>query len=140
MTVSSVPGGRLAVVEHPIQPKALAAPIHTYAGEDEISFILEGAVGVQVGGRVLEATPGSLVFKPRGVPHAFWNASDAPARLLEMISPAGFERYFEEATALFAVGDPSHPARLSGLFGKHRLELDLGSVPRLVQTYGLTSH
>ena len=132
-------GGRLAVVEHPIRPKAIAAPVHTHAGEDEISFILEGKVGVQIAERVVEATPGTLVFKPRGIPHAFWNPGDAPARLLEMISPAGFERYFEEAAALFATGGPPDPARLSGLLAKYRLDLDLDSVPRLVQTYGLTN-
>ena len=49
------------------------------------------------GDEVLEATPGELVFKPRGVPHAFWNATDEPARFLEIIAPAGFERYTAEA-------------------------------------------
>ena len=107
-------GGRFALVEHPIRPKALAAPLHTHADEDEISYVLEGEVGVQIGDRVLQATPGTLVFKPRGVPHAFWNAGETPARLLEMISPAGFERYFEAAAALVASGPPD-PERVAEL-------------------------
>ena len=93
-------GGRFALVEHPIRPKALAAPLHTHADEDEISYVLEGEVGMQIGDRELRAGPGTLVFKPRGVPHAFWNPGEAPARMLELISPAGFERYFEEAADL----------------------------------------
>ncbi len=93
-------GGRFSLVEHPILPRALAAPLHTHADEDEYSFVLEGQVGVQVGDQVLTAGPGALVIKPRGVPHAFWNAGDVPARLLELISPAGFEHYFAELAPL----------------------------------------
>ena len=44
---------------------------------------------------------GDLVFEPRGVPHAFWNASEKPARALEIISPAGFVGYFAELALLF---------------------------------------
>ena len=68
--------------------------MHTHRNEDEYSYVLEGRLGVQLGDEVLEAGPGELVFKPRGVPHAFWNAGDEPLRLLELISPAGFENYF----------------------------------------------
>jgi quercetin dioxygenase-like cupin family protein len=129
-------GGRFALVEHPIRPRALAAPLHTHANEDEISYILEGEVGVQIGERVLRAGPGTLVFKPRGVPHAFWNQGDAPARLLELISPAGFERYFEEAAALYASG--SRDTELAAeLRRRYRLDMDLGSIPRLLQAHGL---
>ena len=94
-------GGTFALVEHPIEPRALAAPIHTHRNEDEYTYVLEGEIGVQVGDEVRIARPGDLVFKPRGVPHAFWNAGDTPARALEIISPAGFEQYFAETAALF---------------------------------------
>jgi mannose-6-phosphate isomerase-like protein (cupin superfamily) len=129
-------GGRFALVEHPIKPRALAAPLHTHAEEDEISYVLEGEVGVQIGERVLVATPGTLMFKPRGVPHAFWNPGAVPARLLELISPAGFERYFEEVAALYASGsrDSEHAAALRR---RYRLAMDLGSIPRLQQAHGL---
>jgi quercetin dioxygenase-like cupin family protein len=64
-------GGTFALVEHPIGPRVLAAPLHTHEREDEYTYVLEGEVGVQVGDEVLIARPGDLVFKPRGVPHAF---------------------------------------------------------------------
>src|ERR687889_144838 len=83
-----------ALVEHPIGPRALAGPMHTHRYEEEYPYVLEGEVGVQVGEEVLVACSGDLVFKPRGVAHAFWNPADEPARALEIISPAGFERYF----------------------------------------------
>jgi quercetin dioxygenase-like cupin family protein len=131
-------GGRFALVEHPIRPKALAAPVHTHADEDEISYVLEGEVAMEIGERVLRASPGTLVFKPRGVPHAFWNAGDTPARLLELISPAGFERYFEEAAELYAGGGPD-PQRAAELRQRYHLEMDFSSIPRLLQAHGLAA-
>ena len=128
--------GRFALVEHPIRPLSLAAPLHTHTDEDEMSYVLEGEVGVQIGERVLRAGPGTLVFKPRGVPHAFWNAGDAPARLLELISPAGFERYFEEVAGLYASG-PRDAERALELRQRYHLEMDLASIPRLIRNHGL---
>src|SRR5690348_15338806 len=46
-------GGRLSIVEHPIKPKALASPMHTHSHEDEISFVIEGQVGIQIGDRIV---------------------------------------------------------------------------------------
>ena len=131
-------GGRFALVEHPLQPRALGAPLHTHQNEDEISYVVEGEVGVQVGDRTQVAGPGALTFKPRGVPHAFWNAGDASARVLEVISPAGFERYFEEAAALFASDGPPDPQRAAAIFARYGLSLDLDSIPALMRAHGLT--
>ena len=103
-------GGAFSLVEHPLPPRALGSPIHTHRNEDEYSYVLEGRVGVQLGDDVLEAGPGELVFKPRGVAHAFWNAGDEPARLLELISPAGFEHYFRELAPLLAATERDQAA------------------------------
>src|SRR5919112_4621858 len=75
--------GNFALVEYLIGARALAAPMHTHEREEEYTYVLEGEVGVQIGEEVLVAEPGDLVFKPRGVPHAFWNAADEPSRALE---------------------------------------------------------
>jgi mannose-6-phosphate isomerase-like protein (cupin superfamily) len=116
--------------------RRFAAPLHTHADEDEISYVLEGEVGMQIGDRELRAGPGTLVFKPRGVPHAFWNPGDAPARMLELISPAGFEHYFEEAADLYASG-PRDAELAAELRRRYRLEMDLSSIPHLLQVHGL---
>src|SRR5919202_4395209 len=108
-------GGAFSLVEHPLPPRALGAPLHTHRNEDEYSYVLEGRVGVQLGDEVLEAGPGDLVFKPRGVPHASWNAGDEPARLLEIISPAGFDRYFRETARLLAADGPPDVDALADL-------------------------
>jgi hypothetical protein len=71
------------------------------------------------------------------VPHAFWNATDRQARLLEIISPAGFERYFEEmAPLLNREGGPDVEA-LQQLQVKYSLEMDFSSIPALAERYGL---
>jgi quercetin dioxygenase-like cupin family protein len=129
-------GGRFALVEHPLPARSLGAPVHTHHDEDEFSYVVEGQIGVQIGDRVLVAGPGTLVTKPRGVPHAFWNASDAPARLLELISPAGFERYFAAIAELFASGAPD-PARAEAIRRHYDLDLDLDSMSRLLEPYGV---
>lgn len=65
-------GGAFAIGEHPLEPGILAAPPHTQSNEDEISYVLEGEIGVLIGEEVHRATAGSYVLKPRGVPHTFW--------------------------------------------------------------------
>jgi mannose-6-phosphate isomerase-like protein (cupin superfamily) len=139
MLPASSTGGRLSLVEHPLQPRALGSPMHTHRNEDEYSVVLEGVVGAQIGDRVLEAGVGSVVVKPRGVPHAFWNPSDEPCRLLEIISPAGFENYFEELAGILAQLPPDLAA-LRDLADRYGLDLDPTSIPRLVEEHGLTVH
>jgi quercetin dioxygenase-like cupin family protein len=131
--------GNFALVEHPIGPRALAAPMHTHEREDEYTYVLEGEIGVQIGEEVLVARPEDLVFKPRGVPHAFWNASDELARALEIISPAGFERYFAELAPLFPPANqaPIDEEAVGAVREKYALEMDMGSIPVLAERYGL---
>ena len=131
-------GGGFSLVEHPIAPRALAAPLHRHANEDEYSYVLEGRVGAQLGDEVVEAGPGELVFKPRNQWHAFWNAGDEPARVLEIISPAGFEKYFEEIAPLLppAREEPDFEA-LAEVRARYDLEMDTDSIGPLVEHHGL---
>lgn len=131
--------GNFALVEHPIGSRALAAPMHTHEREDEYTYVLEGEIGVQVGEEVFVAREGDLVFKPRGVPHAFWNATDRPARALEIISPAGFERYFAELAPLFPPANqgPLDEEAVDAVRAKYALEMDMSSIPALAERHGL---
>src|SRR4028119_457916 len=99
-------GERFSLVEHPMPPRALAAPLHRHNREDEYSFVLEGRMGALLGDEVLQAGRGALVHQPRGEWHTFWNAGDEPARILEIISPAGFEPFFAELAPLTEAGAP----------------------------------
>ena len=129
--------GALAVVEHELAPRTLGAPMHVHEREDEISFVLAGRLGVQIGDDVLEAGPGDTVFKPRGVPHAFWNAGDEPLRLLEHITPAGFEQYFAELAPLLDGDGPPDFAALAALQARYALTMDMESLPRLMAQHRL---
>jgi mannose-6-phosphate isomerase-like protein (cupin superfamily) len=129
--------GRFALIEHTIPPRTLAAPMHVHRNEDEFSFVLAGRMGAQIGDEVVEAGPGELVRKPRGIPHAFWNPGDEETRLLELISPAGFEQYFADlAPVLAAEGGPDFAA-LAAIQARYSLEMDFDSIGRLTAEHGL---
>src|ERR1700704_427627 len=59
-------GGGFSLVEHPLDPRSLAAPMHRHSREDEYSYILKGRVGADLGGQVVYGEPGDLICKPRG--------------------------------------------------------------------------
>ena len=129
-------GGGFSLVEHPIEPRGLAAPLHRHANEDEYSFVLEGRMGAKLGDHVVYAEPGDLVFKPRRQWHTFWNAADAPCRILEIIAPGGFEAYFDEVAELLA--SPGFtPEQIGPVAARYGLELDPSSIAGLCEQFGV---
>ncbi len=128
-------GGRFAIVEHPLAPGTLGGPSHVHHNEDEASYVLEGEIMVQIGDQLIQASSGTLIFKPKGISHTFWNQGSVPARILEIISPAGFEKYFEELAELVAPAGPPDILRLMTLAQKYDLEMDMSSVGELSQKY-----
>jgi quercetin dioxygenase-like cupin family protein len=137
MAGAQATGGQCAVVIHPLAPRALGSPVHTHRNEDEWTYVLDGEIGVELAGKTLTAQRGDLILKPRRVPHAFWNGSDQPARLLEIITPGGFEGYFERLGGLQAGGGPPDLEAVAGLASEYALKLDPESIPRLAQAHGL---
>ena len=97
---------------------------HTHSREDEVTYVIEGEIGVKIGDQVVTAPSGSYVFKPRNVPHTFWNPGTRDARTLEMIAPPDFASYFEELSKILS--EPSSSAK------RKESELD--------EKYGLTNH
>lgn len=128
--------GAFSVVEHPLEPGALAPP-HTHLREDEFSYVLEGTVGVMLGDQEFLVPSGSYMLKPRGIPHAFWNPGPGPARLLEIISPAGFERYFEKLAAIVNKNGPPDEEGIERLASEYGLMYHMEQVPALVAKHGL---
>ena len=128
--------GGFSLVEHPMSSRALAAPLHRHHREDEYSYVLTGRMGALLGDEVLEAGAGDLVFKPRDQWHTFWNAGDEPCRILEIISPAGFEKYFEELVDATAKG-PLDPETRREIAARYGLESQPDSIPSLCQRFDL---
>jgi mannose-6-phosphate isomerase-like protein (cupin superfamily) len=127
---------RFSLVEHPMSARALAAPLHRHTREDEYSYVLEGRMGALLGDDVVTAGPGDLVFKPRHQWHTFWNAGDEPCRILEIISPAGFEHFFAELVAMGgALQAP--PQALGELSQRYGLEMQPDTIPGLLERFGL---
>jgi mannose-6-phosphate isomerase-like protein (cupin superfamily) len=131
------PAGAFSLVEHPMPPRRLAAPLHRHTREDEYSFVLEGRMGALLGDAVVYAEAGDLVHKPRDQWHTFWNAGDAPCRILEIIAPGGFEDFFDELVDAGADGPPE-PEWLAALGARYGLEFDFGSIPGLCERFGVT--
>ena len=130
-------GERFSLVEHPMSPRALAAPLHRHTREDEYSYVLQGRMGALLGDDVVEAGPGDLVFKPRNQWHTFWNAGDEPCRILEIISPAGFEHFFQELVATWAARSRRTRRRSAQLNERYGLEMQPETVPELLERFGL---
>jgi mannose-6-phosphate isomerase-like protein (cupin superfamily) len=129
-------GGGFSLVEHPIPPKTLVAPVHIHEREDEYSFVLEGRMGAKLGDDVVYAEAGDFVFKPREQWHTFWNPDDAPCRILEIIAPGGFEHFFYEVASLMAGEfDPETLVEVGARYG-HYFKPE--TIAELCAEHGLT--
>jgi quercetin dioxygenase-like cupin family protein len=91
-------GGAVAMVEIAVPPRWEGPPLHHHAF-DEAFYVLEGEVTFQLGDERQTATPGAFVFARGGDVHTLANLNDAPARYLLVMTPAGFERYFDRIAA-----------------------------------------
>jgi quercetin dioxygenase-like cupin family protein len=129
--------GAYAVVEHVLLPGQLGAPPHTHANEDEVSIVLEGEIRVLIGEDVFTAGAGAYVIKPRGLPHAFWNATSVPARFVEIVSPPGFEQYFVEVANLLSAAGPPDMSELAQIAGRYGLTMHLERIPELMERFNV---
>jgi mannose-6-phosphate isomerase-like protein (cupin superfamily) len=106
--------GMVSVVEHPFAVGALVEP-HLHTREDEYSIVTEGEIGFRSGSREVVLGPGGYITKPRGEMHAMWNAGSVPARMIEIISPAGLENFFWEVSELLRAAAPPDLTQLAAL-------------------------
>jgi mannose-6-phosphate isomerase-like protein (cupin superfamily) len=136
MTYMEETGGGFSLVEHPIEPHALCAPLHMHTREDEYSYVIEGKMGAILGDDVVYAEAGDFVFKPREQWHTFWNDGDEPCRILEIIAPGGFEHYFDELGDLVAAEEPDLDAMME-LNARYGIEMRPETVPEICAKYGL---
>jgi quercetin dioxygenase-like cupin family protein len=112
-------GGALSIVEHPFEVGAIVPP-HVHVREDEFSIVLEGEIGFRSEDQEVVLAAGGYIVKPRGEVHAMWNAGRTRARMIEIISPPGFERFFHDFVDMTDVGAPD-PDRIAELSEKYEL-------------------
>lgn len=129
-------GGALSVVEHPFEVGAMLTP-HIHTNEDEVSIVLEGEMGFRSGDKEIVLGAGGYIVKPRGEVHATWNAGSTPARMVEIITPAGFENYFREISELTSSGqfEMSAIVELSDRYGLPFAQPDW--LPDVIERYNL---
>lgn len=113
--------GAFSLLEDLTSPRG-GTPPHIHRWEDETFFVLDGKYEFNVGGRAIEAKPGDSVFCPRDVSHFFRNAGETAARMLTIVSPAGFERFFERADAILRRDGNLTPQQLGELGSEFGVE------------------
>ena len=113
--------------------------MHLHDHEDEYSIVTDGVVGFVLGDDVVTAEPGSLVRKPRHQWHTFFNAGDTEARLLELISPAGFEQYFEELAPFFPADGPADLDGMIEATARYGLDMNFDRLRELIQRFNLVA-
>ena len=131
-------GGAFAIVEHEFRPGALVPP-HIHTREDEHSIVTAGLIGFRSGDSEAVLGPGGYITKPRGEAHAMWNAGPEPARMIEVISPAGFELFFRAVVDMLAAGD-TDPDRGAALAAEHGLRfVDTPWLADVIRRFGLNA-
>ena len=129
--------GGISIVEHTFDPGVLVPP-HRHTREDEISYVISGEIGFRSDGREVSLGQGGYIVKPRGELHSMWNAGDGPARMIEIVTPSGFESYFIElAEATAAAGTRPDPSVIAPIAERYGLSFDFTEVPDLVARHGL---
>lgn len=119
--------GKLSIVDHRA-PAGFAPPPHIHRGTDEVLYILEGQFEGFCGEQPWQATPGSLVFLPRDVPHGFQVSDAGLGRALVILAPGGFDRFVAELgepAAQLVLPDPvpPDPARVVEVAAAHGIEI-----------------
>lgn len=130
-------GGALSIVEHTFAVGALVPP-HIHTLEDEYSIVLDGEIGFRSEDQEVVLGAGGYIIKPRAEVHAMWNAGSTPARMIEVIAPAGFERFFREFVEMTAAGSPN-PDEIGRLAERYQLPFARPAwLPDVIARYNLT--
>ena len=113
------------------QPPGIATPLHVHTREAEAFYVLEGTLLYRAGEDLHELGPGSFIYLPSGVPHAFRITGRTPVRFLGLVAPAGLMDLYDE------VGLPARDLRLPGPDGRS-IEDEIPRWNEIGPRYGLS--
>lgn len=133
-------GGAFGLVEHLALPPGFASPYHTHHREDESFYVVDGEIAVLCGDTWMRAPAGSFVFGPREVPHGFAVLGNAPARVLLLCSPGGFEQFVAELSE--AAPAPPDMARLVQVADQYGITIHgpLPEIPEAIAGHARAPH
>ena len=135
---ASLTEGRIAVVEHTLPPRQLAAPLHRHSREDELSIVLDGTLGALLGDGEVLAGAGSYVYKPRGQWHTVWNAGETPLRFIELLIPGGVDRYFQQISSMLQAASSPDTEAIQRMASEYGIEFNFRSVLSLCERFNVT--
>jgi len=118
-TADDASSDSLFVAEHSMPPAFAGPPPHFHEEMDHHFYVLEGSVRFVIAGEEYVARPGSFVYVPRAVAHAFGNPFESPNRFLEMNVPGGFQHYYRELALAFPPGSAIEPARMREIMQRY---------------------
>jgi len=113
--------GRYSLME--VELNGDGPPQHIHKNEDEAFYVLEGEVKFLLGEHTSIAKAGAFVRIPRGTRHAFCRVEKKNAKLLAMFTPAGFEKFFDEAVELDVTNTEAYVAKAAVLAEKYNMEI-----------------
>ena len=125
-------GGAFGLIDN-LMPPGAGSPYHLHHKEDEAFYLVEGEMTFYVGDERIKAESGAWVYGPRGLPHGFAVEGMAPARMLLLNTPAGFEEFPVEAgepakELTLPPAGPPDLEKLATIAAKYDIEI-LGPLP-----------
>ena len=109
-------GGRFSMVETTLAPGYAGPGPHVHESFVDSFYVLEGTMATRVGDEHQTLGPGDFALAAPGTVHTFANETDAPVRMLNVLAPAGFERFLKELAAL---GDRPDQAAAAALASRY---------------------
>jgi quercetin dioxygenase-like cupin family protein len=116
-------GGAYYLCEAEFTP-ARGSPLHIHHYEDEVVYVLDGAIDIRLDNEKLHAPAGGIIHLPKNVPHALYNPLKTLLKIMVCAIPGGLENYFNEVEAALKIGpldDETHN-KISMKYGLEWLE------------------
>ncbi|WP_033340500.1 cupin domain-containing protein [Catenuloplanes japonicus] len=110
---------RIGVIEMTLAPGGTGPQQHRHSLHDEGFYIVSGTVRFTVGDADHDATPGTMVMVPPGVPHTFANPGEVPAVMVSTVTPDLYMRYFEDLRDWVAGGRPMTPEAQAEIMSRY---------------------